>query len=70
MYKNNITAFDLRERMPYHVDIPRMRKGRVGGFFWSVYVGCKVSALVRAKVQVVDWDIGRWPRFPCAYEPC
>ncbi|CAE6419647.1 unnamed protein product [Rhizoctonia solani] len=37
VYKNNITAFDLHERMPAHVDIPRIRKGRVGGFFWSVY---------------------------------
>ncbi|KAJ1311020.1 hypothetical protein OPQ81_009526 [Rhizoctonia solani] len=41
VYKNNISAFDLHERMPAHVDIPRIRKGRVGGFFWSVYVGCK-----------------------------
>ncbi|CEL58131.1 dipeptidase 2 [Rhizoctonia solani AG-1 IB] len=41
VYKNNITAFNLHERMPAHVDIPRIRKGRVGGFFWSVYVGCK-----------------------------
>lgn len=43
-YKNNISAFDLHERMPAHVDIPRIRKGRVGGFFWSVYVDCKVSS--------------------------
>ncbi|EUC65379.1 membrane dipeptidase [Rhizoctonia solani AG-3 Rhs1AP] len=41
VYKNNITAFDLHERMPAHVDIPRIRKGHVGGFFWSVYVPCK-----------------------------
>ncbi|CAE6532013.1 unnamed protein product [Rhizoctonia solani] len=41
VYKNNITAFDLRERMPAHVDIPRIRKGHVGGFFWSVYVSCQ-----------------------------
>ncbi|CAE6522109.1 unnamed protein product [Rhizoctonia solani] len=41
VYKNNITAFNLHERMPGHVDIPRIRKGRVGGFFWSVYVNCQ-----------------------------
>ncbi|QRV76409.1 Membrane dipeptidase (Peptidase family M19) [Ceratobasidium sp. AG-Ba] len=41
VYKNNISAFDLNERMPAHVDIPRMKRGRVGGFFWSVYVSCK-----------------------------
>lgn len=26
--------------MPGHVDIPRLRTGRVGGFFWSVYTPC------------------------------
>ncbi|KAI5118569.1 hypothetical protein M0805_005860 [Coniferiporia weirii] len=41
LYSNNISAINLRERMPGHVDIPRLREGRVGGFFWSVYVGCK-----------------------------
>ncbi|CUA73839.1 membrane dipeptidase [Rhizoctonia solani] len=41
VYKNNISAFNLHERMPAHVDIPRIRKGHVGGFFWSVYVSCK-----------------------------
>ncbi|TDL14080.1 hypothetical protein BD410DRAFT_757393 [Rickenella mellea] len=27
--------------MPAHVDIPRLKEGRVGAFFWSVYVECK-----------------------------
>ncbi|KAG8961591.1 hypothetical protein FRC03_005185 [Tulasnella sp. 419] len=39
-YHNNISAFDLHEKTFGHVDIPRLRKGRVGGFFWSVYVQC------------------------------
>lgn len=34
LYANNISAFDLNSPMPAHVDIPRLRKGRVGGFFW------------------------------------
>jgi membrane dipeptidase len=25
---------DLRSEMPGHLDIPRLRKGKVGGFFW------------------------------------
>lgn len=40
-YANNVSAFDLNGRMPGHVDIPRLREGKVGGFFWSVYVDCK-----------------------------
>ncbi|KAL5514515.1 hypothetical protein ACEPAG_2604 [Sanghuangporus baumii] len=41
LYGNNISAFDLQKSMPGQVDIPRLRKGHVGGFFWSVYVSCK-----------------------------
>ncbi|KZT24195.1 hypothetical protein NEOLEDRAFT_1179448 [Neolentinus lepideus HHB14362 ss-1] len=39
-YANNVSAVDLASKMPQHVDIPRLREGRVGGFFWSVYAGC------------------------------
>lgn len=39
-YSNNATAVDLGKPMPGHVDIPRLRTGRVGGFFWSVYTPC------------------------------
>ena len=31
-----MTAIDLKAKMPGHVDIPRLRKGKVGGFFWYV----------------------------------
>jgi hypothetical protein len=53
LYKNNISSFDLREHMPAHVDIPRMRRGRVGGFFWSVYVSCEVRG-------GLYWKVGKW----------
>lgn len=33
-----------KEGFKGQVDIPRLRKGRVGGFFWSVYVGCPEDA--------------------------
>ncbi|OCH84240.1 hypothetical protein OBBRIDRAFT_799256 [Obba rivulosa] len=39
-YHNNVSAVDLNSQMPGHVDIPRLREGKVGGFFWSTYVGC------------------------------
>jgi membrane dipeptidase len=39
-YKNNISAFDLNEPTPGHVDIPRLREGQVGGFFWSCFTQC------------------------------
>ncbi|KAG1727610.1 membrane dipeptidase-domain-containing protein [Suillus lakei] len=39
-WRNNVTDVPLDGQMPMHVDIPRLREGKVGGFFWSVYVGC------------------------------
>ncbi|KAF7298126.1 Dipeptidase [Mycena chlorophos] len=39
-FANNLTAVDLRGPVIGHVDIPRLKQGKVGGFFWSVYVGC------------------------------
>jgi hypothetical protein len=39
-YKNNISAFDLNDNLPGHVDIPRLREGKVGGFFWSCFTAC------------------------------
>ena len=35
-FANNVSAIDLGSEMPGHVDIPRLRKGKVGGFFWWV----------------------------------
>ncbi|CDO69503.1 hypothetical protein BN946_scf184785.g8 [Trametes cinnabarina] len=42
-YANNVSAVDLEKPFAGHVDIPRLREGKVGGFFWSVYVGCPGS---------------------------
>jgi hypothetical protein len=35
IYGNNITDFDLESDMPGQVDVGRLRKGKVGGFFFS-----------------------------------
>ncbi|CCO27295.1 hypothetical protein BN14_01332 [Rhizoctonia solani AG-1 IB] len=42
-YRNNISQFDMNRPMKYHVDIPRLRQGKVGGYFWSVFVDCADS---------------------------
>jgi membrane dipeptidase len=39
-YSNNVSAIDLESPMEGHVDIPRLKMGKVGGFFWSVYTSC------------------------------
>ncbi|WWD18107.1 hypothetical protein CI109_102556 [Kwoniella shandongensis] len=39
-YKNNVSAFDLNKKTVGHLDVPRIREGHLGGFFWSIYVDC------------------------------
>ena len=34
----DVSAYGMEGRTPGHTDIPRLRQGRVGGQFWSVYV--------------------------------
>ncbi|KAH7888424.1 membrane dipeptidase-domain-containing protein [Phlebopus sp. FC_14] len=43
-FRNNVSDIPLDSTMPMHVDIPRLREGKVGGFFWSVYVSCAEAA--------------------------
>ena len=40
IYDSNFTKVFEHGGMPYHVDLPRLKKGSVGGAFWSAYVGC------------------------------
>ncbi|KAF8585805.1 hypothetical protein K439DRAFT_1652857 [Ramaria rubella] len=64
-FRNNATAVDLRKEMPGHVDIPRLRKGRVGGFFWSVYAPCEpdgpdfITPTNRAGYTLEQIDVSR-----------
>ncbi|WVW80347.1 hypothetical protein I302_102327 [Kwoniella bestiolae CBS 10118] len=41
VYGNNISAFDLNKPSKGHVDIPRIREGSLGAFFWSIFVECR-----------------------------
>lgn len=55
LYANNVSAFDLNEPTPGHVDIPRLRKGQVGGFFWSAYVDCPTHS--GAEFLTPNWRV-------------
>jgi hypothetical protein len=37
---HNFTEAFVKGKFPGHVDIPRLKQGRVGGTFWSVFVAC------------------------------
>ena len=36
-WRNNVSDIPLDAKLPMHVDIPRLRKGKVGGFFWCAF---------------------------------
>ena len=52
--------------MPGHVDIPRLRKGKVGGFFWSVYVGCADPSEEGDEFVNATWRVRYLAVFLCA----
>ena len=59
--KNHLAQIDIRQDQskltpPLHTDIPRLRQGRIGGQFWSVYVPTtlKGADAVRAVLEQID----------------
>ncbi|KAF9047370.1 membrane dipeptidase-domain-containing protein [Panaeolus papilionaceus] len=56
-YANNASAIGLEGDFMGHVDIPRLRKGKVGGFFWSTYVQCPDPALAGKDFIGADWRV-------------
>lgn len=52
-YRNNVSAVDLERPFPGDVDIPRLKDGHVGGFFWRVFMfTCKLRTLTGRQVCV------------------
>jgi membrane dipeptidase len=73
--KNHLDKIDLRSdtghfEKPMHTDIPRLRKGGVGGQFWSVYVPVELAGpqAVVATLEQID-DVHRLAaRYPDVFE--
>lgn len=71
-HNNDLTAVDLnsdtRTLTPaLHTDIPRLRQGRVGAQFWSVYVPASLKGLAATQATFEQIDltrrmIARYPR--------
>ena len=66
---HDVTAYDLRVPTPGHTDIERLRRGMVGGQFWSVYVSCEEVETGAGRAQLEQLDIGRRiiERYPDAF---
>ena len=54
----DVAAYDLRGRAPGHNELARLREGRVGGQFWSVYIP---GAGALAGVMGDEWFVRRIP---------
>jgi membrane dipeptidase len=63
---DDLEAYDLRRRTPGHTDLARLRRGGVGGQFWSVYVPAEAgSGFARMQLEQIDLTrrlIARYPR--------
>ena len=55
----DVAAYDLRRRTSGHTDIERLRRGHVGGQFWSVYIPGDIADSGFARVQLEQIDIAR-----------
>jgi membrane dipeptidase len=55
----DVVAYDLRRSTPKHTDLARLREGRVGAQFWSIYVPGEFRDSGYARVQLEQFDIAR-----------
>ncbi|WVQ71085.1 hypothetical protein IAR50_000610 [Cryptococcus sp. DSM 104548] len=42
-FGNDLDKFDLHKPTVGHVDIPRLREGQLGAFFWSIFTECRTT---------------------------
>ena len=55
----DVAAYDLRTAREGHTDLPRLRAGRVGAQFWSVYVPGDRAAEGFVRLQLEQIDLAR-----------
>ena len=57
--RGDVAAYDLRTRTPHQTDLARMKAGKLGGQFWSVYIPGDVKDSGFARMQLEQIDIAR-----------
>jgi membrane dipeptidase len=59
--ERDIDAYDLRKKTPHQTDLARIRAGKLGGQFWSVYIPGDASTKEYgyARMQLEQIDIAR-----------
>ncbi len=68
---DDLVAYDLRRRTPGQTDLPRLRRGGVGGQFWSVFVPADIgTGYARAQLEQIDLARRMIARYPRQLELC
>jgi membrane dipeptidase len=68
---DDLAAYDLRRRTPGHTDFARLRRGGVGGQFWSVFVPGEIgSGFARMQLEQIDLARRMIARYPGQLELC
>lgn len=58
-HPRDVEAYDLRSRVAGYTDLARLREGRVGAQFWSIYIPGEIRDSGYARVQLEQFDIAR-----------
>ena len=61
VYQNDLYNESFRKKfekggMPAHVDLPRLKDGKVGGAFWSAFVMCPSNGTDFSDANYVDGE--------------
>ncbi|MBM4194196.1 MAG: membrane dipeptidase [Gemmatimonadetes bacterium] len=57
--QRDVDAYDLRKRTPHQTDLARIRAGKLGAQFWSVYIPGDIKEYGYARAQLEQIDIAR-----------
>ncbi|MBK7350675.1 MAG: dipeptidase [Gemmatimonadetes bacterium] len=58
-HPRDVEAYDLRDSVPGQTDLARLKAGRVGAQFWSIYVPGEDRDSGYARIQLEEFDIAR-----------
>lgn len=55
----DVVAYDMRGKTPGHTDFERLKRGMLGGQFWSVYIPGEIKDSGFARVQLEQIDVAK-----------
>lgn len=69
----DVEAYDLRGRTAGHTDLARLKRGMLGGQFWSVYIpgdtGIARQGYAKVQLEQIDIALRVMAKYPDVFEP-